>query len=179
MTLETALPLVTAVISLGVSMLTLGWTIYRDAIRQPRLRPSIAIKTVNQRGRPPDGPHIFVEALNMGPIPNRLGLVFARKSWWQRKIKRAPGAFIYPNWGHMATTPASSRLEVGDRGTFVFPFERNCFLKEDFSNVGVSDGFGRMHWAPSKELRKAKERYHREFQLAAQNDALNALAEEA
>jgi hypothetical protein len=166
MTTEIALPLVTAVVSLAISMMTLGWTIYRDAVRRPKFRTSIAIKTIRQAGRAPDGPHIFVEALNMGPIPNRIGLVFAHKSWWQRKIKRAQGAFIYPNWAHPATTRSASRIEVGDTAVFVFPYDEDCFLKHDFAKVGVSDGFGSMHWATRKQLLKAQEDHRKRFQVA-------------
>lgn len=105
-----------------------------------------------QAGREPDGPHIFVDALNMGPVSNRFGLVFCRESWWQRRIEDTGGAFIYPDYAHGATTRGSVRIEVGDTATSVFPYDADCFLKEDFVQVGVSDGYGRMHWAPRAQL---------------------------
>jgi len=156
--------IVIAVVSLSVAMLTLGWTIYRDAIQKPRFRVSVAIKSIHQAGHEEDGPYVFVEALNLGPLPNRLGLVFARKSWWQRRMKFDKRyAFIYPDFGHMATTPAGTRLEVGDIGTFVFPYDRDCFLKTEFVSVGVADGYGRTHWTSRAHTRKAREQYHEDF----------------
>jgi hypothetical protein len=47
---------------------------------------SVAIKNIVRAGQPADGPHIFLEALNVGPIPNRIGVPFARKNWLKRRI---------------------------------------------------------------------------------------------
>jgi hypothetical protein len=156
--------IVISLVSLSVAMLTLGWTIYRDAIQKPRFRTSVRVNTIYQAGHDPDGPHIMVEALNLGPLPNRVMSVFAWKSWWKRKTEpRNSTAFIYPDYHHWATTPAATKLEVGDEGRFVFPYDRDCFLKEDFARVGVSDGYGHIHWAPRKQLRKAQEQYRKRF----------------
>jgi hypothetical protein len=126
---------------------------------------SIAVKHIVRAGQPADGPHIFLEALNVGPIPNRIGVPFARKSWLKRRFTdKANGvAFIYPNHGHWATTKSAARIEVGDSATFVFPYQERCFLEEDFSQIGMSDGFGVIHWAPRRELRKAQEAYQKAF----------------
>ena len=159
-----AIAITVSLVSLSVAMLTLGWTIYRDAIQQPRIRTSIGIKTIHQAGHDPDGPHIMVEALNVGPLPNRIMSVYAWKSWWQRKTDpKNSAAFIYPDYHHRATTPAATRLEVGDEGRFVFPYDKDCFLKDAYARVGVSDGYGRIHWAPRVQLRKAREQYLKRF----------------
>src|SRR5271163_42072 len=120
---------ITSVIAIAVSSLTLGWTIYRDAIRKPKLRVDVGIKTLIQKGRPPEGPYLFVEALNMGPIQNRVGLTFARKSWIKRRLldRKSGTAMIYPDFAHWAATKASTRLEVGDTATFIFPYSRDMF----------------------------------------------------
>lgn len=145
-------------------MLTAGWTIYRDAVRRPRFRVSIAIKSVVQAGRDQVGPDIYVEALNLGPLPNRLGIVFCRKSWWQRRRHPTTSiAFITPDYEHVATTRSGERIEVGDIGTHVFPYDADCFLKEDWTQIGVGDGYGRMHWAPRKQVREVHEKYRQKF----------------
>ena len=154
-----------AVFSLFISAVMAGWTIYRDAIQKPKFRVSIGLKTIYRAGRKTDGPHVFLEALNLGPIPNRIGMPNARLSWWERWIKRsdkAKYAFIYPDYQHTATTKAAERIEIGDIATFVFPFDSDCFLKENFSKIGVTDGYGRLHWAPRKQLRKAQAKYREE-----------------
>ncbi len=156
---------ITSVLAIAMSSLTLGWTIYRDAIRKPKMRVRVAVKTIIQKDRPNDGPHIFVEGLNMGPIPNRIGLVFVRGPWWYRFTKHADkrAAFIYPNFGHWATTKAGTKLEVGDEAQFIFPYDRECFLKEPFHWVGLTDGYGRMHWCKRKDVRVARKRYEKDF----------------
>ena len=145
-------------------MLTAGWTIYRDVIQRPKFRVSIAIKSIYQAGQEPVGPDLYVEALNLGPLPNRFGVVWCRKSWWRRQVKETGSyASIYSDYGHVATTPSGERIEVGDTGTHVFPYDVDCFLKEDWAQVGVSDGYGRTHWAPRKHLREVRKKYRERF----------------
>jgi hypothetical protein len=70
---------------------------------------------------------------------------------------------VIPDYHHWATTRASTRLEIGDQANFVFPYDDRSFLKEDFCQVGVADGFGRIHWRSRKELRDARQKYKRDF----------------
>jgi hypothetical protein len=158
----------TAIASIFISALTFGWTIYRDVVQKPRFRASAAIKTIVQQGREPDGPYLFVEALNLGPIANRLGLVLLRPGWWSRKMprwlsrkdNRWAGGVVMADHAHPATTQAGKRLEVGDQGTFVIPMRSGGFLDEkDWMQIGVSDGFGRMHWAPRSDVKALRKRY--------------------
>jgi hypothetical protein len=69
--LQSYIPTIASVLAIAISSLTLGWSIYRDAIRKPKFRVDIAVKKIVQAGHDHDGPYIFVEALNLGPIPNR------------------------------------------------------------------------------------------------------------
>lgn len=156
--------LITSIIAIAVSTLTLGWTIYRDAIRKPKFRVSIAVKTIVQRGRPPAPTFLALEALNLGPIPNRISMPFARKNWIRRLLERRHStAFITPDFAHTAASPAAARIEVGDKGTFAFPYNTECFLSEGFVQIGITDGFGRVHWAPRNQLRKLRKKFTEEF----------------
>ncbi len=163
--LPSTIATIASLCAIAISSLTLGWTIYRDAIRKPRFRVTIGIKTILQRGRPKDGPHIFVEALNMGPIPNRLGLPYVRKSWIKRRFtdRETGTAFLYPDFNHSATTNGSPRLEVGDQAVFVSPYKDDCFLKEDYCQVGVTDGFGRTHWSSRRDMREVRAKFLEKF----------------
>jgi hypothetical protein len=178
--MQTYLSMITSIVAIGISTLTLGWTIYRDAIRQPKLRVNVAVKKIAQRGRPEEGPFLFIEALNLGPIPNRVGLPFARKSWIKRRLlERETGtAMIYPDFGHWVATKASARLEIGDVANFIFPYGPDMFLKDDFSQVGVADGFGKIHWSSRAELRKAQERYQKDFGTDADTAGLSSVTGE-
>ena len=98
--LQTYIPTITSVVAIAISSLTLGWTIYRDAIRKPKFRVDVAVKKIIQAGHPEDGPYVFVEALNLGPIANRIGLTFLRKSWIKRRLidRKHGGAMVYPDY---------------------------------------------------------------------------------
>lgn len=162
------IPIISSILAIAISSLTLGWTIYRDAIRKPKFRVDVAVKKIIQAGHGEDGPYLFVEALNMGPIPNRIGLPFVRKSWIKRRLldRKNGGAMVYPDYHHWATTKASTRIEVGDKANFVFPYYKASFLTDDFLEIGVADGFGRMHWAPKKDFRKVREKDQKDFPAA-------------
>ncbi len=163
--LQTYISSITSVIAIAISSLTLGWTIYRDAIRKPKFRIDVGVKKILQKGQTPEGPFLFIEALNLGPIPNRVGLTFARKNWIKRRLleRKTGTAMIYPDFGHLAATKASTRLEVGDVANFIFPYGPDSFLKEDFTQVGVSDGFGKIHWSSRADWQKVQVRYRSDF----------------
>ena len=156
---------IASVLAIAISSLTLGWTIYRDAIRKPKFRVNITAKKIIRAGHPTEEPYLFVEALNLGPIPNRVGLTFLRKNWIRRKIldREHGGAMVYPDFKHWATTQASTRLEVGDQANFVFTYDPTCFLAHSFMQVGVADGFGSVHWCSRREFRKAQRKYQKDF----------------
>ena len=161
------LPIAISILALTISAFSLGWTIFRD-VKKPRFRVDIAKKRIVQQGNPPSDPFIAVEALNLGPIPNRIGLVFAEKSWWQRNILRSSKsrAFISADYAHPATSPLqirTSRIEIGDTACHAFPYDANCFVNESWTRIGFADGYGRMHWAPKWQVRKLREQYNTDF----------------
>jgi hypothetical protein len=41
--------------------------------------------------------------------------------------------------------------------------------------IGVSDSFGRMHWAPRQDLKSALRQYQKDFSAADRATAVNAL----
>lgn len=158
------IPLITSAIAILISSLTLGWTIYRDAVRKPRLRVTIGIRSILQDGLPADGPHILVESLNIGPIPNRTGATHLRKGWLNRRIDPDNSyAFVIADYRHWACSKAGDRLEVGDAARFIFGYNEKCFLKDDYIQVGIADGYGMVHWTSRKNYKAIKTRFLREF----------------
>ena len=108
--LPSYIPTITSTLAIAISSLTLGWTIYRYSIRKPKFQVDIAVKKIVREVHPPDGPYVFVEALNMGPIPNRIGLTFLRKNWIKRDLLPCMPSFISrvcsgyaPGWGGLQT----------------------------------------------------------------------------
>ena len=156
--------LIIAIIAICISFFTAGWTVYRDIFQRPKFKVSIAIKSIHQAGREPIGPDIYIEALIIGPIPNRLGVIFCQKTWFQRRLDQSKGmAFISSDYAHSAATSPTDRIEVGDTGTRILPYDIDCFLSEDWARVGIKDGYGRTHWAPKKQLLNVREKYQRDM----------------
>lgn len=144
--------------ALFFSGISLGWTIYRD-IQKPRFKVSIGVKRIFQQSSPPSEPIISVDAVNVGPLPNKVGLVLLQKNWWQRKLgnKDKAHAHIQADYAHQGTSPPSvhsERIEVGELASYAFPYKLECFFNEDWAQIGVADGYGRMHWAPKDQLVK-------------------------
>ncbi len=152
-----------AVVAILVSVFNLGWNIYRDVIQKPTFRISVAKKLFVHEHKQ-EGPFIIVEALNLGPTSNRIGLIFARPSWWGRRIKSLPSGLVIHDRNHPYSTTSASKVEVGDSAIFVIPYQKDCFLEQDiFSQIGMADGYGKMHWARRSQLRSLKKQYFEDF----------------
>ncbi|MBE4377156.1 hypothetical protein HJ031_22980 [Vibrio parahaemolyticus] len=52
-----------------------------------------------------------------------------------------------------------NKLEVGDTLDLLLPYDENCFLKEPFTHVGISDTYGRINWAKSKQVKIARQQW--------------------
>ncbi|MDI3336396.1 hypothetical protein QKW60_08265 [Defluviimonas aestuarii] len=143
-------------VSLVVSAFLAGWTVYRDVIQKPKFRVTIGVKKVHQGGLPEIGPDIYIEALNLGPLPNRIGVPYATPSWFRRRVLRKEAAFIGYDHRHIAHTATGQRVEVGDSATFVLPLDSEFIDEPNFSRIGVSDGFGRVHWSTRANYRRAQ-----------------------
>ncbi|MTD99844.1 hypothetical protein GIY56_06065 [Paracoccus sp. YIM 132242] len=148
------LPLLVSGLSLVVSAFIAGWTVYKDVVRKPRFRVSIGVKNIYQ-GSTTIGPDIWIEALNLGPSPNRIGVPFGRPSWIKRTFLRRMGFFIGYDHSHAGASAKGQRVEVGDMAAFVLPLSSD-FVDADFAQIGVSDGFGNLHWCKKSNVRAAK-----------------------
>ena len=142
-------------LALLISAFVAGWTVYRDVVQKPKFRVEVAVKNIYQQGHDPIGPDLYVEALNLGPLRNRVGLVFARPGWFSRKILRRQSAHIMHDGAHMGNTAKGQMVDVGDVVTFVFPIHGAQYFQGEFAQLGVADGYGRIHWASARGTAKA------------------------
>jgi hypothetical protein len=155
---------ITSVFAISISTLTLGWTIYRDAIRKPRLRVSINIKTVLQRGRTDVGPFVWLNVINFGPTPNRAHMIVLRRSWFARTFRKSNTGIVMPDYANPYTTAVGTKLEIGDEANMPLPYDASSFLKDiEFVDVGITDTFGRVHWAPRREFEAVRQTHAEDF----------------
>ena len=65
--------------------------------------------------------------------------------------------------GNPLTTRLPCRLDVGQTATILLPYEPRSFLKSEATHIGVTDSFSRVHYAPAKDLKTAKEQFRTDF----------------
>jgi hypothetical protein len=175
-----SLTTITSLAALAISAFALGWNVYRDVVLKPRLRVSVGIDSINQDDEW-HGPFVAVRMVNLGPgqitIDSR---VMAHRpllkviAWYTARLLHisvigrpiAPAfnwpmeyAMIVPDYTNPYSVKLPKRLEVGEKAILLLPCKRGSFLAEDPTHMGVTDSFGRYHWASRESLECAKRRY--------------------
>ena len=51
-------------------------------------------------------------------------------------------------------------LEIGEGSDFLFNTDADFFVGDKWTHIGVRDSFGRIHWAPKKQLSEARKAFH-------------------
>jgi len=161
----TGIALLISIVSVCIALVSLGWNVYREIILKPRIKVRLQISEILTYGEPlgTNRPtKIDITATNFGPRDIRLqGLCSKNK----RLFRKTKWGFLF----HGVTDPLSQKfpckLEVGEKVTFLLPFEKRSFLSEKvpFTHFGIFDSFGRKHWVPKKDINRAKEAYQKEF----------------
>jgi hypothetical protein len=145
------LTIAVSMLAFAVSLFSLGWNVYRDVVLKPRFRVRFAIyhwwrDEGTHRARPPEY-HLTV--VNHGPgtatveatvVKTRLAkLVW---SWNSNDVHKVPQELKPGQLTIITVSPTESLIEDTK------PLR-----------IGVQDAFGRVHWAPRKDLEKAKREY--------------------
>lgn len=165
----TYLPLVVSVLAFLVSLVSLGWNIYRDVVLKPRLKVTFGSKTLlphQDDPRPwPTAPFLELKATNHGPgevVIN--GAVTRLVSLPRLLFTQIRYQFLIPDFSHpFGVKVLPTRLTVGDQRSIMFPFDKEGFLAQKPKRVGVVDSFGRTHWASRRELKRALQEYRKAF----------------
>lgn len=156
------IPMVVSVFSLLVAGIALGWNIYRDVLLKARVRVAFYIGMI-----PETGTFLTISVTNHGPGSVQLMMVHGEaEPWWKRRIlrKSVEHFFIKVDFTNPLNPRLPHRMEVGDTATFFLPYNEDCLLKnERIRRVGVSDSFGRMHYASKKQIEDAREKYRKDF----------------
>jgi hypothetical protein len=145
--------------SVLVAATSLGWNIYRDVIRKPKLRVTLMVGAIVYSSKDHSN-RVVITITNFGPGKSQANMLQLRKSsLWRRLLRRQSfAAFI-----HDYEDPLSGRLpaplDVGDKVDLTFRFAPDLFLMHDFTHVGVSDPFGRACWCKGSDYREAQRSY--------------------
>jgi hypothetical protein len=154
---------ITSIVAIVISFFTFGWTVYRDAIRKPKLRVHVSVRRIVQ-GRKNYGPYIDVEVLNLGPIPMKTSTIHLFKGGFlKRLLKRQELAFLMHDYTNPFSSKVGERMEIGDAQHFFVDYNRDCFLKDGYDELAIFDNFGRKHWAAKSDMQKLIDKYRKDF----------------
>ena len=157
-------PLIISILSLCLASFSVGWNIFRDLVLKARVRTSFMVgASVGPAGRETV---ILAKATNLGPGVVYIQGLTARFSWWARLRGNAPYALIIPDHSHRFATALPAKLEVGQSATIIIPYNQECVLGYRVTGVGLTDSFGRTHWVPGADLRRAKMTFRKELREA-------------
>jgi hypothetical protein len=151
-----------SVLALGVSGFSIAWNIYRDIILKAKIRVNIQISEIIHQGRRL-GPFIDITGVNHGPGAITAEAAFIKLPLWDRLKGKKKFGFILPDYTNQLSGKLPKRLEVGEKVTVLFPYNREAFLVMKPACVGLKDSFGRLHWATDKSLKQATKEYLKDF----------------
>lgn len=150
-------PVVISVLSLAVAAFALGWNVYRDVVLKGRLHASVATMAI-MSGPQDVGTFLQVSGVNFGPGELTISSVVSRRSSPWRRLTRSEDYYqILPSGpGAQYSDHLPVRLEVGGRVKLML--STNLY-DENWTQIGLSDTFGRTHWTTAKALSHARARY--------------------
>lgn len=78
-------------------------------------------------------------------------------------LRREQHAFLIHDYTNPLSGQLPKKLEVGEGLDLLFPYDVDCMLKEGYSHIGINDSFGRVHWAPKKQVKETIEKWRSDY----------------
>jgi hypothetical protein len=151
-------------LSLAIAALSLGWNIYRDVILKPKLKVRFGVKEIILPSVPEHLTKLILTATNFGPGRITSDLIELKNApLWRRVLRKTQKAIIIHDRENPMSAQLPATLEVGDNIDLILPYDKDCCLSKPYTHIGLSDSFGRIHWAPTRDMREAKEHYRKAF----------------
>jgi hypothetical protein len=149
-------------ISLGsmlVAATSLGWNVYRDVIRKPKLRITLLVGGIIF-SQEKHAERVVVTITNFGPGKTEAKMLQLRKSsFWRRLFRQQEYAALLHDWEDSLSGRLPVSLDIGEKVDLTFRFTPNLFLTHDFTQIGISDPFGKVYWCKRLDFRRAQESY--------------------
>jgi hypothetical protein len=155
--------IVISIVALVVACASLGWNIYKELSLKPRVRTSLKIGVGGgdiARGRE-SVKKIVVSVRNIGPGEVNLTGMTLKPTKEQNNADSSWLPALTPPEAGGASFPAT--LKAGQSTIFIFRYNKDSFLKERHVGFGLGDGYGRTHWVPTKDLRRAEEEHRNDY----------------
>lgn len=149
---------IVAGLSLLISVFSLGWNIYRDVILKPQLKVRFSLSDVIHPTFPKAITSLILSATNLGPGQIKCSLIQLRVApFWRRLFRKTKHAVMIHDYENPISGKLPAKLEVGEGVDLLIRYQEDCFLGEDYTHIGLSDSFGRVHWASPSDVAKARQ----------------------
>lgn len=155
--------IILSVFSICVAALSLGWNIYRDVILKPLLKVSIA-RVVVASGMAENSVKLMISGVNFGPGRVRLNIIrFMHSSILKRCFRKWKHGVLIHDYRNPISGQLPTTLDVGEKVDLLFAWDEENICSTNPSHIGISDSFGRTHWAPKKEIKKTMKSWKKDF----------------
>lgn len=142
-----------------VAATSLGWNVYRDVIRKPKLAVTLMVGAIIYSTEA-HAERVVVTITNFGPGKTTANMLQLRKSsWWRRVFRKQRYAALIHDYADSLSGRLPAPLEVGHKVDLTFRFAPDLFLLQDFTQLGISDPFGRVYWCKRSNYREARRNY--------------------
>lgn len=153
-----------SIASVVLASLSLGWNIYRDLILKARVDVSFGVATLIHESLPGKPQYLNIRVTNFGPGPVTISTIHVREAQvWRRFLRKVKNAIVMPDYTNAMSARLPAKIDVGDKIELLLPYDKDSFLSEHFTHIGVYDYYGRGHWAPKSDLKKAYLAWKKDF----------------
>ena len=137
--------------SASIAALALGWNIYRDVLLKPKMKVVFGKRILVSHGVT-NKPTINLSVTNMGPGRCKIDGIYVRMhSPWLRIRKKVRLAAFLPDYLNPGNPRIPHSVDLGDTVNFFWEYNKDRLGLLEYNQIGVSDSFGRVHWAPKSE----------------------------
>jgi len=158
------LPIGISLLALCISALVLGWNIYRDVVLKPRLKMRFSHSHIHHSTFSQPFETLVLSATNFAPGAIKCTMIYLKDApLWHRLLRLTRLAVMFHDYENPMTGKLPTSLDVGEEVSLLIDWREDCFLGRGFTHIGLCDSFGRVHWAPPKDVRKAREAYQKCF----------------
>ena len=156
--------LIVSIGSAAVASMALGWNIYRDIVLKAKVVVSFSVIFILHEALPERPQYLDITATNFGPGAVSLStIVAANRPLWRRLLRKVRYAMVNPDYSNPLSGRLPTKIETGDKIVLLLPYDDQCLLGHKFTHVGLTDFFGRTHWAPASDLKKARANWLKDF----------------
>ena len=158
------IPILISVFSLIVAGISLGWNIYRDLILKGRLKVGFSIVILMAKGQQGKEHYVNLRVTNFGPGEVICNMVcYKYRPLFVLSKKDYSQGIIIHDYTNPLSAQLPNKLKVGDTIQILFPYNKDSFLKDKMTHIGVCDSFGRYHYAPKKDFQEARKTFRKDF----------------